>query len=148
MGEVMRRNVAHIATIVNGEVAYGLNDLAAGPWQQLHMARISKIHQGKTPPRIHYIAEWAEKRGRKQVDFVAATGADTGTVSRWFAGRLPEQPYLLKIAEFLAVEEPNDLFRDPDDNWFKRMFEGRSQKEIDDSKQLVEIHLGKTGNDG
>ena len=140
--------VAHIATIVNTKVAYHLNDPAASPWQKLHMAQVPKIHQGKTPPRIHYIAEWAEKRGKKQADFVTAVGADKGTVSRWFAGRLPEQPYLLKIAAFLAVDEPADLFRHPDDNWFKRMFEGRSQKEIEDSKRLVAIHLDKTGNDG
>jgi transcriptional regulator with XRE-family HTH domain len=145
IGELMTGNVAYIATLVNGQVAYRLNDLSPRSWQKLQMAQVSKIHQDKTPPRIHYIAEWADKRGKKQVDFVGATGADKGTVSRWFAGRLPEQPYLLKIAAFLAVDEPADLFRHPDDNWFKRMFEGRSQKEIDDSKQLVEIHLGKTG---
>jgi transcriptional regulator with XRE-family HTH domain len=145
---MMERNVAYIATLVNADVAYELNYLPIGTWQELHMAQVPKIHHGKTPPRIHYIAEWAEKRGKKQVDFVEAIGADKGTISRWFAGRLPEQPYLLKIAEFLAVDEPADLFRSPDDNWFKRIFEGRSKKEIEDSKQLVRIHLGKTGNDG
>jgi transcriptional regulator with XRE-family HTH domain len=112
------------------------------------MAQVSKIHHRKTPGRIHYIAEWAEKRGVKQADLAREIGADKGTVSRWFNGSLPEQPYLLKIAEFLAVDEPADLFRHPDDNWFKRMFEGRSQKEIEDSKRLVAIHLDKTGNDG
>lgn len=144
----MPHYVAHIATAVNDEVAYRLNDPDGRSWQKLHMAQIPKIHQGKTPPRIHYIAEWAEKRGRKQSEFVAGVGADKGTVSRWFNGRLPEQPYLLKIAAFLELDEPNDLFRHPDDNWFKRMFEGRSEKEIEASKKLVEIHLGKTGNDG
>lgn len=144
----MVENVAYIATLVNAKVAYGLNDLSPRSCQKLQMAQVAKIHQAKTPRRIHYIPEWAEKRGKKQVDFASAIGADKGTVSRWFNGSLPEQPYLMKIAEFLSVDEPADLFRHPDDNWFKRMFEGRSQKEIDDSKQLVEIHLGKTGSDG
>lgn len=107
----------------------------------------TRIHKDKHPPRIHYIAEWSEKRGKKQVDLVNATGADKGTVSRWFAGRLPEQPYLMKIAAYLAVDEPADLFRHPDDNWFKRMFEGRSRKDVEDSKRLVEMYLDKTGTD-
>lgn len=53
----------------------------------LHMTPITQIHKGKTPPRIHYLAEWAEKRGLIQADFAKETGADKGTVSRWFAAR-------------------------------------------------------------
>lgn len=112
------------------------------------MAQVTKIHHGKTPPRIHYLAEWAKKRHKKQVDFIKATGADKGTVSRWFSGLLPETPYLLKITAFLELEEPNDLFRHPEDDWFKRMFQNRSKQEIEASKRLVEIHLGKSGTDG
>jgi transcriptional regulator with XRE-family HTH domain len=107
------------------------------------MMQIISIHKKKTPPRIHFIAEWAERRGLIQADLAKEIGADKGTVSRWFGGNLPEQPYLLKIAAMLEVESPNDLFRHPDDNWFKQMFDGRKQEEIEDSKQLVEIHLRK-----
>jgi transcriptional regulator with XRE-family HTH domain len=114
----------------------------------LHMTPISHIHKGKTPPRIHYLAEWAEKRGLIQAEFAKETGADKGTVSRWFAGRLPEQPYLFKITAFLQLEEPNALFRHPDDDWFKKMFAGRKQQEIDATKAIVEIHLGKSGGTG
>lgn len=89
--------------------------------------RIEHIHSGKTPRRTHYIAEWAAKRGRIQKDFVKNVGADKGTVSRWFAGALPETPYLLKIVAFLELEEIADLFRSPDDNWLTRMFEQRKR---------------------
>lgn len=136
--------VAHIATPVKRLVATGANDSAALADLLLQAMQPTRIHKDKNPPRIHYIAEWAERRGLKQADIARATGADKSVVSRWFDGRLPETPNLLKIAAILNVEEPNELFRHPDDNWFKRMFEGRPQQDIDDSKELVSIHLRKT----
>lgn len=115
----------------------------------LHMVQVTRIHKGKTPTRLHFLAEWAERRGLKQVDIVAATGADKGTVSRWFAGRMPETPYLWDVIGALELgDEPNAFFRHPDDNWFKKMFAGRKQQEIDDAKKLVEINLGKSGGTG
>jgi transcriptional regulator with XRE-family HTH domain len=128
-------------------VALGLNDETTAARLWLRLMPTSAIHSGKTPHRIHYIAEWAAKRNMRQIDVVTALGADKSSVSRWFGGSLPEQPYLERLTALLGAEEINDLFRHPDDTWFKRMFQDRSQKEIDDSKALVEIHLGKTGND-
>lgn len=113
------------------------------------MAKLHSIHAGKTPPRIHYIAEWAEKRNLSQADVTRAIGADKSSVSRWFAGKLPEQPYIMKLTAVLQLEEPNDMFRHPDDNWFKRMFKDRNEQEIKTSKDLVAVHLGvKDGTNG
>lgn len=115
----------------------------------LHMVQVTQIHKGKNPPRLHYLAEWAERRGLKQVDIIRETGADKGTVSRWFAGKMPETPYLFKLIGALELDdEPNAFFRHPDDDWFKKMFAGRRQQEIDDAKTLVEINLRKSGGTG
>lgn len=113
------------------------------------MTQVTRIHKDKTPTRLHFLAEWADRRGLKQVDIVTVTGADKSTVSRWFAGGMPETPYLWDVIGALNLdEEPNAFFRHPDDDWFKKMFAGRKQKEIDDAKKLVEINLGKSGTEG
>jgi hypothetical protein len=105
----------------------------------LHMAQVTKIHSRKTPTRLHYISEWAEIRGLRQVDFANELGADKGSVSRWFAGSLPEQPYIMRIAEMLSLETPNDLFRDPSDTWQRRLFENRTKEEKERMVQMLEL---------
>lgn len=71
------------------------------------------------PHSIHFIVEWADKRGLKPVDFVNALGVDKGTVSRWFSGKLPAEANLPRIAAFLEVGV-DDLFRLPGDDWMQR----------------------------
>uniref|UniRef100_UPI003BAB6059 helix-turn-helix domain-containing protein n=1 Tax=Stappia sp. TaxID=1870903 RepID=UPI003BAB6059 len=95
----------------------------------LHMGSTPKIHAGKQPPRIHFIAEWAEKRGLTQADIVRITGIDKSNVSRWFKGVVPRHDHMIVLVECLALETPNDLFRHPDDDWIARLFRDRSQEE-------------------
>jgi hypothetical protein len=53
-------------------VAFFANDLRSLEKVGLHMGRPAKIHQHKAPIRLHYIAEWAERRQHSQADLEAA----------------------------------------------------------------------------
>lgn len=86
------------------------------------MAKLTKIHKGKTPIRMHYIVEWARHRRQRQTDIVKGLGVDKATVSRWFKGAVPSNQHLIALAGFLEAEEPVALFRHPDDDWFARLF--------------------------
>jgi len=100
--------------------------------------KVASIHKGKTPQRVHYLDLWADLRGKKQADFAKEGLADKSTVSRWFSGQLPTEENLNKIADFLELEEPSWLFRDPADDWMRRMFEGRSAEERERMKATLE----------
>jgi hypothetical protein len=52
---------------------------------------IHVIHGSKNPNRLHYLADWIERRHLKQADVVRALGVDKATVSRWCSGQMPEQ---------------------------------------------------------
>lgn len=78
--------------------------------------------------RIHFIEEWAERRGLKQADICRALDVDKSTVSRWFDGVLPQVKHLEPLAELFEVE-PNALFRHPDDDWLARFFKERDEEE-------------------
>lgn len=99
----------------------------------------TRIHKGKTPVRIHFIPEWAEVRGKRQVDFVEAGLSDKGTVSKWFHGLLPTQENIGRIAAFLELEEENALFRHPEDDWLARFLRGRAEDERARIKQTLEL---------
>ena len=80
--------------------------------------------------RRHFIAEWAELRGKRQSDIVRDLGIEKSTVYRWFAeGVIPSEKHLLPLAEYLAVEEPVILFRHPDDDWLARMFRDKTDEQ-------------------
>lgn len=87
----------------------------------------TRIHANKTPVRIHYIAEWAEKLGIERAEIIDKTGADKSLVSRWFSkGTLPGERYLKQLAA-IFWEDPEDqdvarLFRDPEDDWIAQWF--------------------------
>lgn len=106
------------------------------------MSKIASIHGGATPHRIHYLNEWMELRGVRQADLVKTLGVDKGTVSKWCAGRLPQEGNLLGIAAFLRIE-PNDLFRHPNDDWMARFLQGRSRDELERIKQTLEVAFPK-----
>ena len=134
------QGVAYNATTVNGLVAPLANDDStpvALPFL-MPQRKIAVIHKGKTPQRVHYLDRWAELRGKKQADFAREGLADKSTVSRWFGGQIPTEENLLKIADFLELDEPSSLFRDPADDWMRRMFEGRSAEERDRMKATLE----------
>ena len=65
-------------------------------------------------------------------------GVDKGTVSRWFAGMLPSEAMLPRIAAFLSIEL-DELFRDPYDDWLRRYFEKKSADELFRIRQVLEI---------
>lgn len=87
----------------------------------------TRIHATKTPVRIHYIAEWAEKLGIERAEIIEKTGADKSLVSRWFnKGTLPGERYLSQLVT-IFWEDPEDqdvarLFRDPEDDWIAQWF--------------------------
>ena len=64
-----------------------------------------------------------------QADIVRETGADKGTVSRWFSGNTPQDKYLDALVVCLDVEDREALFRHPDDDWMARFLRGRSEDE-------------------
>jgi transcriptional regulator with XRE-family HTH domain len=114
---------------VNRVVARRHNDRTAAMCDSLQMAQLSTIHRDKTPRRIHYIPEWAEKRRLTQAAIVRGIGADKGLVSRWFKGTIPSEKYLGPLAALLQAEEPAALFRSPDEDWLSRLFAERSEEE-------------------
>jgi transcriptional regulator with XRE-family HTH domain len=91
--------------------------------------QLDGIYRAKIQHRIHFIPEWAERREKTQADIVEATGADKGTVSRWFSGTIPTDDYLIALARFLGADRPGDLFVHPDEGRLLRFLRGRSQEE-------------------
>jgi hypothetical protein len=59
----------------------------------------------KQPGRLHYIPEWAERRGLRQADVVEGLQGrvDKSTVSRWFAGALPVSEHLEALQGLFRV---------------------------------------------
>jgi transcriptional regulator with XRE-family HTH domain len=102
------------------------------------MAQLSKIHGNKTPIRLHFIVEWAERRGLRQTDIVNELEVDKGQVSRWFGGQLPQASNLERLAALFEIE-PNMLFRHPDEDWLAEFFKSRSEQEQQRAKQMLEI---------
>lgn len=74
---------------------------------------MNNVKQKRTDSRVHFIAEWAKKRGLKQAYIVSETGADKGLVSRWFHGGLPSQRYREILAEIFRIKQ-EALFTNPD----------------------------------
>ena len=114
------------------------------------MNNIKRIHTDKTPIRIHFIAEWAEKRNLRQADVVREIGADKGLVSRWFDGTLPKPEYLEKLAALFDTDV-HGLFRDPDDDWLAKFFRDKTEEQKERAIDMLRILFnenGKTGTDG
>lgn len=103
------------------------------------MSNTVEIHTDKTPVRIHFIAEWADRRRMKQKDIVREIGADKGLVSRWFNGTLPKPEYLEALRQLFELEDINALFRHPDDDWMARLFRERSEKDRRDAIEILNI---------
>lgn len=114
------------------------------------MSNTVKIHSTKTPQRVHFIVEWAEKRGLKQSDIAREIGADKGLVSRWFSGTVPKAEYLEQLCELFHAEEVSSLFRHPDDDWIAKLFRNKSdeqRKQAIGMLKLLFLEPG-TGTDG
>jgi transcriptional regulator with XRE-family HTH domain len=107
------------------------------------MRNVSKVHQDKTPQRIHFIPEWADKRNLKQVDVVRETGADKGLVSKWFSGTLPKPEYLEKLAALFGTDVPG-LFRDPDDDWLAKFFQDKTEEQKEKAISMLKLLFDQT----
>ncbi len=95
-----------------------------------------------SPPRRHFIPEWAARAGLRRADVARATGADKATVTRWFQGTAPQDQYLMTLADLFGVSVL-DLFRHPDDVWVSKFLEGRSEGEIERIKRTLEAAFPK-----
>lgn len=102
------------------------------------MSNVRTIHASKTPQRIHFIPEWAEKRHLKQVDVVRETGADKGLVSKWFNGTLPKPEYLEKLAALFGTDVQG-LFRDPDDDWLAKFFQDKTEEQKEKAISMLQL---------
>lgn len=111
------------------------------------MTKVEKIHASKQPRRPHYIEEWAMRRNLKAIDLAREIGADRGLVSRWYAGGSPGVEWQEKLAAFFDIE-PESLFRNPDEDWLKRFFDGRKKDEIERIKATLEAAFPKAAGGG
>lgn len=92
--------------------------------------------------RLHFVVEWAAKRGLTQSQVASELGIDKSSVSRWFAGRLPSETHLIQLAALFGIEVPS-LFRHPDDDWLAQLFAGRKLEEIERMRKTLEFHFPK-----
>jgi hypothetical protein len=76
----------------------------------------------------------------RQVDVVEALEGlvDKSTVSRWWAGSLPEKRHLQALQELFGLDETASLFRHPDDDWLAQFFRGRTEEERYRMRQILE----------
>jgi hypothetical protein len=136
----MAATVAHSATDVNPLATLCADDGTDARPVPLHMAR--RGTKWEPPPiRLHRINEWAEARGMDQADIVRETGIDKTTVWRWFAGAVPRHEHLERLVALFALEEPNDLFMHPDNDWLARRLRGQPREDVERAKMLLDIML-------
>jgi len=56
---------------------------------------------------------------------------DKSQVYRWLKGQMPNRNMQARIAAALAMEDPMQIFRHPDQDWFAAFISGRSLEEIE-----------------
>lgn len=88
------------------------------------MNKIVRIHASKQPRRPHFIPQWAKRRGLNQADLARELGADKSVVSRWYAGASPGDQWQIRLAALFHIET-EALFRAPEDDWLKHLFDKR-----------------------
>lgn len=107
---------------------------------------VQNLKTAKSPDRLHYIVEWAERKNMTRADISRGTGADKGVVSKWFNGVLPRQAYLEQIASLFDIEVES-LLRHPDDDWLTSLFQRLNEEEKQRAKELLTLAFPKNGND-
>lgn len=113
------------------------------------MSNITQIHGDKTPIRIHFIPEWAEKRNLSQADVAREVEADKSLVSRWFSGIVPRSEYLERLAALFGTDV-HGLFRHPDEDWLARFLRDKSEAQREQAIEMLKVlfkDMGKTGTD-
>lgn len=63
---------------------------------------------------------------------------DKSQVYRWLKGQLPHGDMQFRIAAALSLEDPRDLFRDPNEDWFAKFFAHRSEEELKRIRLMLE----------
>lgn len=94
-----------------------------------------------------------EKRGYpRPVDLANALEADKSLISRWYSGTTPGEEWQASLADLFGYpDEPEIIFRHPDDDWFARFFRDRSIEELARMQQMLEVAFPKkkkTGSGG
>jgi predicted XRE-type DNA-binding protein len=89
-----------------------------------------------TAIRLHFMPEWAERRGMTQAEISEGLDVNKATVSKWFAGALPSETNLPRIAAMFGIDI-DELFRLPEDNWVQNFVRGRSEEERERMKQML-----------
>ncbi|MEY9098865.1 transcriptional regulator with XRE-family HTH domain [Sinorhizobium fredii] len=100
------------------------------------MSNIKHLHVVDMPERLHFVPEWAQRKGMKQVEVALRIGATQGLVSRWFAGTVPSTDYLQKLADLFGTDI-HGLFRHPDEEWIARLLRGRSPAERQKAVEML-----------
>jgi hypothetical protein len=105
---------------------------------------LPEIYAKRQPKRPHYLRDWIERRGfRTDTEFAEAIGADKSVVSRWLDEDDPTTPgkdWQVKLGTFFGDEDdPADIFRHPDDDWFAKFFRTRSEDQIRRAREMLEI---------
>lgn len=104
------------------------------------MSRPTRIHSDKAPHRLHFIEEWAKRRGFKKAAHLAAElDVDKSQVSRWYKGQIPRDDMLDRIAAAFQLDDVRSLFRHPDDDWLSRLFADSAPEDQADLKELITI---------
>lgn len=78
-----------------------------------------------------------------QADLVRALGADKGSVSKWFSGTTPQEPWQKKLADLFGTTTEG-IFRHPDEAWVADFFSGRPADEIARMKATLSAAFPKT----
>ena len=123
------------------------NDKCCDAAQVAHMTTDS-IHRSRQPRRPHHIEDWAKRREMSQADIAREIGADKSVVSRWFNGTTPGVEWQTKLAALFQLDDPEALFRHPDEDWISRFFANRKREEVEKMKQMLELAFPRTGTKG
>ena len=91
---------------------------------------------GPKQPKRHYLRAWREKRHLTQEQLAARLGTYKGQISNWENGRRDmSMGVQAAIAEALGLDNPGDLFRDPDqptaDELLRSLSPSEQQQAID-----------------
>jgi transcriptional regulator with XRE-family HTH domain len=124
--------------MASGFVARQNNEFKNGMVYGFAMSNIQSLKARKSPMRLHFIIEWAEKRNLKQADIAREVGVDPGNVSRWYDGKLPKPEYLEKLAALFHTDV-HGLFRHPDEDWVARLFRNKTDQEKRKALEMLKL---------
>lgn len=102
------------------------------------------IYDKRQPNRPHFIREWADRRGLRQVDIAERLDTEKSVVNRWFHGSTPGREYQLRLSALFmgdddsAQADPGLIFRHPDDDWLRRFMQNRTVEEVKRMKAILE----------